>query len=308
MSSPSTVALCHISTTNTSHGTGVVATSSVAPNTDVLSEPASVLFDIQKFYTDNPQRMELLRDVPTDAAIVAVYLLANPTTPYWVHYLMPTDTTHPTVQYYLSVMSTMRDAFASIPMFHATIQSASDDTVALLCAKVHLNHFVATIPLRNGVIGTLLQLYPVTCRINHSCDPNCIHLLDYDADNDHLYSRITSVKTIVLGEEITISYLKRDGQDVTWSTEQRQHVLRTQWLFQCRCRLCCPRSYMYNAQPPQRGHHEPGYGMMSARPRMSSRCSPGTEAEANRVDDEDEDDDDQDVVVPPEGTSRIVTE
>lgn len=75
-------------------------------------------------------------------------------------------------------------------------------------------------------IGTVLSLF------NHSCAPN---LYNYSVDNRKFCVTIRPVKK---GEQLFISYLGRDDNQ---TANQRKHILKTKWNFECKCDKCEPR-------------------------------------------------------------------
>nr|DBA26898.1 TPA: hypothetical protein GDO54_011097 [Pyxicephalus adspersus] len=63
--------------------------------------------------------------------------------------------------------------------------------------------------------------------LNHSCDPNCVIVFEGTS------LQLRSVKKILKGEELTISYI-----DVKMPTSLRQAQLQRQYCFNCDCHRC----------------------------------------------------------------------
>jgi SET and MYND domain-containing protein len=72
-----------------------------------------------------------------------------------------------------------------------------------------------------------LMFCPTAASFNHSCDPNA----EYSFDGRVL--RVASIKTIMEGEEVTISYVNR-----LTPKNDRQELLRGRYDFTCRCSAC----------------------------------------------------------------------
>ncbi|XP_073484122.1 histone-lysine N-methyltransferase SMYD3 [Aquarana catesbeiana] len=70
-------------------------------------------------------------------------------------------------------------------------------------------------------------LYPSMSLLNHSCDPNCVIVFEGTC------LQLRSVKKILKGEELTISYI-----DVKMPTHLRQVQLQRQYSFTCDCHCC----------------------------------------------------------------------
>lgn len=71
----------------------------------------------------------------------------------------------------------------------------------------------------------------LTCKINHSCDPNvCVK---YTTDPEQgLVAQLVAIRDIEIGEELVQSYI-----DQALPTKQRQDALRD-YGFQCTCVRC----------------------------------------------------------------------
>jgi hypothetical protein len=65
--------------------------------------------------------------------------------------------------------------------------------------------------------------------MNHDCRPNAHYYFDSHALTQHVHA----LRTILPGEEITISYI-----DPTQSSEVRKNALKTSWGFPCGCNSC----------------------------------------------------------------------
>lgn len=88
---------------------------------------------------------------------------------------------------------------------------------------LHTNAF----PIQDGGIGG--GIFLKASRINHACDKNA-----HNSWNKNIKRHtIHAIRDINQGEEITISYLA-----VHRSRQDRQKTLRTQFKFECSCRLC----------------------------------------------------------------------
>jgi len=79
---------------------------------------------------------------------------------------------------------------------------------------------------------TLVGIFPLTARINHSCDPTA--QLQSRAFSD-CHVDVVALQDLAAGQEITISYLDRKQFR---SRHQRRRELQSKYLFTCDCRLC----------------------------------------------------------------------
>ena len=76
-------------------------------------------------------------------------------------------------------------------------------------------------------------VYPVGAMLNHSCEPNCILLYEYDDVDKTMKQYIRVLKNIEKGEQITHSYV-----DSALITSDRQKHLYKQYQFNCACPKC----------------------------------------------------------------------
>ena len=84
-------------------------------------------------------------------------------------------------------------------------------------------------------------MYSMTCKMNHSCDPNVVvlyrshhHHQDWSSSSrEPLVLHSVAIRDIAVGEELCISYI-----DTSRSVEERQQELRDNYGFHCRCRKC----------------------------------------------------------------------
>ncbi|TLD18290.1 hypothetical protein E2P81_ATG12085 [Venturia nashicola] len=72
-------------------------------------------------------------------------------------------------------------------------------------------------------------VFPEISRLNHDCRPNA----HYYFDPETLVQNVHAIRTILPGEELTISYI-----DPAQIRSERQHQLHQSWGFQCSCSLC----------------------------------------------------------------------
>ncbi|KAJ7029987.1 hypothetical protein C8F04DRAFT_962173 [Mycena alexandri] len=68
------------------------------------------------------------------------------------------------------------------------------------------------------------------CRANHDCSPNA----HYSFSAETFTGRLTALRAIQAGEEITIGYT-----DIEFPRAQRRQVLATKFNFDCGCETCC---------------------------------------------------------------------
>merc|ERR1719265_1174657 len=87
---------------------------------------------------------------------------------------------------------------------------------------LHFNSFAA------GVNGTDVAVFPLLARANHSCAPNCL----VDADD----GTMRAIRDIVMGDELTISYL--DDAALLFLRDRRRQELTSRWDFHCECDRC----------------------------------------------------------------------
>jgi SET domain len=98
---------------------------------------------------------------------------------------------------------------------------------------------VPTLKLRRGMdrelndryAPELVGLFPLLARINHSCDPNAQIVSQTFVD---CHVDLVALRTIAIGEEVTISYLPPHIQRVA----VRKKLLQSRYLFDCRCTRC----------------------------------------------------------------------
>ncbi|KAK8125789.1 SET domain-containing protein 5 [Apiospora kogelbergensis] len=72
-------------------------------------------------------------------------------------------------------------------------------------------------------------------RLNHDCRPNCVYYFDPET----LSQKVYAVRDIMVGEEITVSYI--DGFQ---SSAARRERLHEHWGFACGCPACTAESYL----------------------------------------------------------------
>jgi hypothetical protein len=99
----------------------------------------------------------------------------------------------------------------------------------------------------NGFAGG--RFYERSCRLNHSCNPNCIVMPDGDAQ------AIVAACDIQSGEELTISYL---GLLLYADTSTRQSSLQLDKHFTCGCQRCTTGKDMAAAVPCPTCHAREG--------------------------------------------------
>lgn len=75
-----------------------------------------------------------------------------------------------------------------------------------------------------------LGLYPLISRLNHHCDPNCVLVFE------DCVARVVSIRDIVLGEELTVSYHLLASACLPLSF--RQKVMMKHYDFVCDCSHC----------------------------------------------------------------------
>lgn len=73
-------------------------------------------------------------------------------------------------------------------------------------------------------------LYSISCRANHSCQPNAALHPGMDG-----VMRLTALRTIHAGEEVNVSYIGE--AELLRNTSRRQELLK-RWGFECRCPRC----------------------------------------------------------------------
>lgn len=76
-------------------------------------------------------------------------------------------------------------------------------------------------------------VFPVGALLNHSCQPNCILMYQYDAEALCFVQHIRTLRRIAEGEELTHSYI-----DSGLVTNDRQSRLYQQFEFICSCSRC----------------------------------------------------------------------
>ncbi|QDS71708.1 hypothetical protein FKW77_008461 [Venturia effusa] len=72
-------------------------------------------------------------------------------------------------------------------------------------------------------------VFPEISRLNHDCRPNAHYYFDTESLTQHVHA----LRTILPGEELTISYI-----DPALVRSERQEKLELSWGFQCSCSLC----------------------------------------------------------------------
>lgn len=108
------------------------------------------------------------------------------------------------------------------PISDNTTNNAKKELLALLRSHGEDNLF----PPLDGT-----AFYLLTCKINHSCEPNvCIY---YECDEmNGLQAKMVALKDIIAGEELVQSYI-----DQSRSKSQRQSDL-AEYGFTCSCHKC----------------------------------------------------------------------
>lgn len=76
-----------------------------------------------------------------------------------------------------------------------------------------------------------LGLYPVSARINHACDPNCVRV----GTPEGMYT--VALRPLKKGDEITVSYVQSFVPGVVDPQFLRDQLMQ-RWGFQCRCEKC----------------------------------------------------------------------
>lgn len=76
-----------------------------------------------------------------------------------------------------------------------------------------------------------LGLYPVMCRLNHSCRPNCVRI------GTPLGMYLVALKDVRSGEELTISYCAEHVVEYVDSEVVKSRLMRN-WRFTCACDFC----------------------------------------------------------------------
>ncbi|XP_023329759.1 SET and MYND domain-containing protein 5 [Eurytemora carolleeae] len=74
-------------------------------------------------------------------------------------------------------------------------------------------------------------LFPLVCRANHACVPNCTYIWDDETGLQNLYA----CDNILPGEELTVSYLP---DNMVEGRTSRRGMLRALYRFDCICELC----------------------------------------------------------------------
>jgi len=92
--------------------------------------------------------------------------------------------------------------------------------------KINTNAFTAMIGQSQQFFWSV---YPETSRYNHDCRPNTM----YSIESESLVHNLRVSRTIIPGEEITLSYLAPSMTSIERSMRMRQ-----QWGFNCTCHLC----------------------------------------------------------------------
>jgi SET and MYND domain-containing protein len=87
--------------------------------------------------------------------------------------------------------------------------------------KVKLN-CMAIHSLEDEYLG--ISLYPLASLINHSCEPNAYCIFE------GYQIRIRSLQRISAEDEIKLTYINN-----TVDIHSRQPILKSKWLFDCRC-------------------------------------------------------------------------
>ncbi|KAK6865229.1 hypothetical protein PG990_005327 [Apiospora arundinis] len=72
-------------------------------------------------------------------------------------------------------------------------------------------------------------------RLNHDCRPNCVYYFDPET----LSNKVYAVRDIMVGEEITVSYI--DGFQTSTARRERLHE---HWGFACGCPACTAEPYL----------------------------------------------------------------
>ncbi|GJJ07795.1 hypothetical protein Clacol_002000 [Clathrus columnatus] len=112
------------------------------------------------------------------------------------------------------------------------LHSAGD--IVDLISRFTTNAFTLTSPLLLP-LGTCLS--PVTSFLNHSCQPNAVVVFPKAHSRKTTLSEpilnVVALRDIPPNEEVLISYV-----DTTFSTPQRQQILKETYNFTCTCPLC----------------------------------------------------------------------
>ncbi len=86
-----------------------------------------------------------------------------------------------------------------------------------------------------GGMWWVVVLYPLTSRLNHSCNPNCNALTPNAVGFRGADTVIHTLRTIRAGEQLTIEY---DDQISHWPYDMRQRSLLHSHQFKCECERC----------------------------------------------------------------------
>lgn len=80
-------------------------------------------------------------------------------------------------------------------------------------------------------------IFNVLCSINHSCDPNTVIEDDNPYNKDRPY-RLIAARDIKEGEQLFISYLDLENNELFNNVEYRRKYLKGHYLFDCNCTRC----------------------------------------------------------------------
>lgn len=82
-----------------------------------------------------------------------------------------------------------------------------------------------------GGIKFAVGLYPISCRVNHSCEPNCARIVTPNG------CYLVALKDVKEGDELTISYLT-DHDSAFVDAGFVRMVIKAQYGFDCKCEPC----------------------------------------------------------------------
>jgi hypothetical protein len=103
-----------------------------------------------------------------------------------------------------------------------------DDSELARTIRMYMHNCVFPFGLRAHGVG----LYPLLCKINHSCMPNAFFIPDLDGQ-----VVLYACHDIKQGEQITISYMLNVS---TLPFLNRQDIIEQRLWFKCRCGVCTP--------------------------------------------------------------------
>ena len=89
--------------------------------------------------------------------------------------------------------------------------------------------------VENKVAVRLATIFPLTARINHSCEP-CAEVRSQIFVDAHI--DVVATRDIEKGEEITISYINIGRTEGRKDRHRRMKELRARYLFDCNCSRC----------------------------------------------------------------------